>query len=202
MEGGGNPSDSGYITIGKVLKPVGLAGEVKVLPLTSFLDRFRSLKQVRILIGQNAQRVDVRAVRYDSRFVFFSLGGVDSPEAADGLRGGFLQVPEAERHPLPAGSFYQYELIGLSVLTETGVPVGQVSEVIETGGNDVYMVRSDAGEYGIPALASVVRKIDLAGRQMIIRPIPGLLPDRICRPAVPSTQPEADPQHLRVTRDV
>ncbi len=173
------PIDSADINIGRVLKPVGLAGEIKVLPLTSFPDRFLSLKQARILVGQNTQRFDVRSVRGDGRFFFFLLAGVDSQEAAGRLRGGLIQIPEAERHPLPAGSFYQYEIIGLSVLTETGVPVGQVSEVIETGGgSDIYMVRSEAGEYGIPALASVVRKIDLAGRQMIIRPMPGLLPDR------------------------
>ena len=175
---GVDPVDAGYITIGKILKPVGLVGEVKVLPLTSFPDRFRSLKQARILIGQNAQVFDVRAMRDDGRFIFFSLAGVDSQEAAGRLRGGLLEVAEAERHPLPAGSFYQYEIIGLSVLTEAGVPVGQVSEVLETGEHDIYMVKSDAGEYGIPALASVVRKVDLAGRQMIIRPMPGLLPDR------------------------
>jgi len=178
MEGGGDPSNSDYITIGKVLKPVGLAGEVKVLPLTSFPERFRSLKQVWFLIGQDMRRLDVRAVRGDGRFVFLVFAGINSQEAAGRLRGGLLQVPEAARHLLPAGSFYQYELIGLSVLTEAGAPVGRVSEVIETGGNDVYMVRSDAGEYGIPALASVVRKIDIAGRRMVIRPMPGLLPDR------------------------
>ncbi len=150
---------------------------MKVLPLTSFPERFKALHHCRIeMEGGVAHPGQVRGARLAGRFVYLMLVDVVSLEGVAPLRGGLIQIPECERHPLAAGSFYQYEIIGLSVFTEEGTALGRVEQILETGGNDVYVVRGEGGrEYCIPALASVVLDVDLARQRMVIRPLPGLL---------------------------
>jgi 16S rRNA processing protein RimM len=168
--------DTPYIAIGRIIKPVGLAGEVKVWPLTDFPERFQSLPQVRVTTAEGDRAYQVSATRQVGPLVYLRFSGIDCVEQADPLRGGLIQIPEKERLPLPEGSYYQYEIVGLEVFTDEGKRLGQIGNILETGSNDVYVVRGEAGEeYYLPALATVVQKIDLVARQMIIRPMPGLL---------------------------
>jgi 16S rRNA processing protein RimM len=168
--------ETSYIAIGRIIKPVGLSGEVKVLLLTDFPERFQSLGQVHVTTVAGNRVCRVSAARQVGPLVYLRFSGVDCVEQADLLRGGLIQIPEKERLSLPEGSYYQYEIIGLDVFTEAGERLGQVGDILKTGSNDVYVVRGKAkGEYYIPALTMVVQKIDLIARQMVIRPIPGLL---------------------------
>ena len=98
-----------------------------------------------------------------------------SREEADSLKGGLIQVLEEERYPLPADHYYRYEIVGLDVFLEDGTSLGKVEAVLETGGNDVYLVKQDAHEYYIPALKQVVKKIDVMKKEMTICPMEGLL---------------------------
>ncbi len=172
----GGAEDTSYIAIGLIIKPVGLSGEVKVRPLTDFPERFQSLRRVRVVTTGGDRAYRVSAARQVGPLVYVRFTEVDCVEQADPLRGGLIQIPEKERAPLPEGSYYQYEIVGLEVFTDEGRRLGRIGDVLETGSNDVYVVRGKAKEeYYIPALTTVVQKIDLAARQMIIRPMPGLL---------------------------
>ncbi len=144
--------------------------------LTDFPQRFRSTR--RLWINSSAQPVcmDVEWASVRKDRVILKLAGINTPEQAKRLRGALLQVPREELWPLEEGAFYQFEIVGLSVLTLAGELVGVVTEVLTTGGNDVYVVRDGSGgELLIPALQSVVRKIDTEAGQMIIEPLPGML---------------------------
>jgi 16S rRNA processing protein RimM len=98
---------------------------------------------------------------------------ITTVEAADRLRGGYLQVPIDDRMPLPEDTYYIDDLIGLDVFTDTGRYLGQIEEVILNPANDIYRV----GQILIPAVSEFVREIDLVARRVTIHPIPGLLPD-------------------------
>lgn len=98
---------------------------------------------------------------------------INSVEAADRLRGGYLQVPIDDRMPLPEDTYYIDDLVGLEVYTDTGRYVGQIEEVILNPANDLYRV----GEVLIPAVSEFVREIDLVARRVVIHVIPGLLPE-------------------------
>jgi len=84
-------------------------------------------------------------------------------------------VPEEESPPLPEDVYYYYQIIGLKVFTVDGVYIGGVSDIIETGSNDVYVVRDEEKEYLIPAIRDVIKDIDIGNRRIIISPEAGLL---------------------------
>jgi len=109
------------------------------------------------------------------RTVIMKLRGINSPEDAATLRGGQLMVPEEESPPLPDGVYYYYQIIGLKVFTVDGVYIGEVTDIIETGSNDVYVVRDGEKEYLIPVIRDVIREIDIRKRRIIISPEAGLL---------------------------
>ncbi|MFY9269991.1 MAG: ribosome maturation factor RimM [Candidatus Manganitrophaceae bacterium] len=164
------------ITIGRVLKSVGLRGELKISPLTDFPERFDSLEEV--LIETKEGQTDlyrIEGVRHGPPFVYLHLAGLTSVEMAQSLAGGVLLIPDEKRIPLPKGSYYHFEIEGLDVYLEDGVFLGKVDEIIRTGSNDVYVVRQGGKEYLIPALVSVVRKISLSEGKMVISPMNGLL---------------------------
>jgi 16S rRNA processing protein RimM len=108
--------------------------------------------------------------------IVLKLEGIDTPEQAGQLRGALLQVSRQELWPLQDGAYYHFEIIGLKVVTVDGAALGEVAEILTTGGNDVYAVRDGMGkEHLVPALKSVVKEIDTGAGLMIIEPPPGLL---------------------------
>lgn len=168
------------IAIGEVLRPHGIHGEVRVYPLTDFVERF--LHTQRVIVAEpsgNEREVAVERARLHQGVVVVKLAGVDTRDAAEELRGARLCVPPSELVPLPEGHYFVFQLIGLSVVTEQGEPVGTVREVLSRAANDVYVVehpdRARPREVLIPAIREVVREIDLTAGRIVIRPIPGLL---------------------------
>ncbi len=164
------------ITIGTILKSVGLQGELKVSPLTHFPQRFSRLQDITIKTKDGQVKLyDIEHVRYAHPFVYIRLAGLSSLEDAQPLAGGSILIPEKERMPLPEGSYYHFEIEGLDVYLENGSRLGKLDHILETGSNDVYVVKQDGKEFLIPALASIVTEINLKENRMIIRPIQGLL---------------------------
>jgi len=165
-----------YITIGSIVGAVGLHGEVRCFPLTDFPERFLRLSDVRIETKDGKDcSLRIRQVRLASSSIFILFEGIDSVEDAVRLKGGLIQIPEEDRVPLPPDHYYQYELMGLDVYLEDRTMLGKVESIIETKGNDVYLVRQGGREVLIPALKRVVRNIDLVKREMIVCPMQGLL---------------------------
>jgi 16S rRNA processing protein RimM len=161
-------------TVGYISKPHGLQGEVCVYSLTDFPERFARGARLSLSLP-NMPRITLRVEQsrpfkggYLVRFV-----EITTVEAAERLRGGYLQVPIDDRMPLPEDTYYIDDLIGLEVFTDTGKYLGQIEEVILNPANDIYRV----GEILIPAVSEFVREIDLVARRVVIHPIPGLLPD-------------------------
>lgn len=165
-----------FITIGTIIKPIGLRGEVKISPLTDFPERFAELQEVIVQAkGGEKHRCRVERVRYGPPFVYITFSGFSSLESVVFLIGGSIQIPAAERVSLPEGSYYHFEIEGLAVYLEGGAFLGRVDRIFQTGSNDVYVVKEGDREYLIPALSSVVKEISLAENRMTIRPMEGLL---------------------------
>lgn len=167
---------SRLIRIGQVITTQGINGEVRVLPLTDFPERFNSLAEVLISRQGSLQKLVIEGVRQHKHFVIIKFSGYDSPEAAAALRGVFLQIPEEQVMPLPEGHYYFFQLVGMTVVTTSGRVLGKIAEILQTGSNDVYLVRdeTDHREILIPALKSVVRQIDLETGVMQVDLPPGL----------------------------
>ncbi len=163
----------GYVAVGRVARPWGLHGDVKVVPLSDFPDRFAAGAQ--LTVGGVERTVErSRSQRGD---LFLKLSGIDDPDEAEALRGLLLEVPEAELHALPEGDYYHFQLQGLTVRTTAGESLGEVVEVLEPGGNPVLVVRGGRGEVLIPFIEDVIRRVELDARAVEVELMEGMLPD-------------------------
>ena len=166
------PKRPTHLVIGRVLGPHGIKGEVQVEILTDFPERFDVLETA--YLGEELQAVVVEGCRTRGRKALLKLAGCESRDAAGKLRGQLLQVPIEDAVPLEDGEYYLFEIVGLEVETIEGEFLGHVAEVIDTGGNDVYVVRDGDQEILIPALADVVTKVDLDASRIEVRLPKGL----------------------------
>ncbi len=161
-----------YLIIGRVLKPWGYRGEMKLEILTDFPERFASLRTV--YLGDDAKPFSVERARLHGNAALLKLAGLDTPEAVAAYRDQLVHVALADAVPLPAGKVYLYQLVGLRVSTLSGEPLGTITEVLETGANNVYVVNDGARELLLPAIPDVVKEIDLARGEMLVALLPGL----------------------------
>lgn len=165
------------LTIGKIIKSQGIQGEVKVLPLTDFPERFDLLSQVKVVLSDSRiLSLAIEKVRYDKSFVYLKFKNYTSRDQVESLREGLLQIERSEAVELPEGSYLHFDIIGLSVYTEEGQEVGIITDILSTGSNDVYLVKSSEDqEYLIPATTEVIKEIDLAKKILVIYPVEGFL---------------------------
>lgn len=157
------------VRVGIIIAPHGVRGEVRVQPLTDFPERFR---RGSVLWLEGAPR-RVEAGRWRGQDVYLKLEGVNSRTEAEALRGKELWAA-APKPIQEAGRYYCHDIIGLRAEDEAGAPLGRVAEVLETGANDVYVVRGELGELLLPAVEDVVREVDIAGGRLVVRLLPGL----------------------------
>jgi 16S rRNA processing protein RimM len=155
-----------------VLAPHGIRGELKCAVLTDYPRRFASTE--RVFLGPQHQPFTVQRGRLQGRFALLKLEGLDSRDAADRWRNAIVQVPETERVPLPRGHYFWEQIIGLEVRDEDGARLGRVRDILQTGANDVYVVDTDGGELLVPAIKDVVRRIDPAKGELVVRLLEGM----------------------------
>jgi 16S rRNA processing protein RimM len=165
---GKEPAPPESLIIGHILAPWGIHGEVKVEVVTDFPERFAPGK----LVYLNGYPLEIEKCRPHKQHLLVKLATIDSVEAAEKLRGQDLTIPRSELNPLPEGQYYAFQLIGLNVVTTKGKRLGQITDIMFTAGNDVYIVE---GEILIPAIEDVVKSIDLKKGRMLIEAIEGLL---------------------------
>lgn len=165
----GGPS---HLVIGCVMSPHGVRGEIRVKVLTDFPDRFGGLET--IYLGEEYTPAVVEGCRKHGADVLLRLAGVDRREDADKLRGLLVRVPIDQARPLSEDEYYVHEIVGLEVWTTEGEYLGRVAEVIETGSNDVYVIRDGAREILIPALSDVVLGVNLEEGRIEVQLMKGL----------------------------
>lgn len=163
-----------FITVGQIIKPHGVRGEVAVEILTDFPGRFALLEEV-YLDEDNPRPVPLESVRFHKGRALLKLGGWDDRTAAETLRNEMILVPIDEAMPLDPDQYYQEDLIGLEVWTTDDEYLGDVADILETGANDVFIVHGDRGEILLPAIEDVVQWIDLEENRMVVELMEGLI---------------------------
>jgi 16S rRNA processing protein RimM len=166
------PKRPTHLVIGRILGPHGIKGEVEVEILTDFPERFDVLETA--YLGEELQAVRLEGCRTHGSRALLKLAGYESRDAAAKLCGLLLQVPIEDAVRLEDDEYYIYEIVGLEVTTTEGERLGRVAEVIETGSNDVYVVRDGDQEILIPALSDVVTGVDLDAGRIEVRLPKGL----------------------------
>lgn len=176
--GGARIPEPRYLAVGRILRPHGIRGELRVGILTNYPERLGQHAYFYLAspdLPEIARRYPVEKLRRHKKVLLLKLGGCDDRNAADELRGQLVQIPIEEAVPLEEGEYYYFQLIGVRVEAESGESLGQVVDVLETGANDVYVVRGPQGEVLLPAVKDVVLKLDLEAKQMVVNLLPGML---------------------------
>ena len=165
----------GYLAVGRLVGVHGMRGEVKVEPFTDFPARFDPGSV--LLLGDDLEEVTVLASRPHKGNVLLMLSALSHRSDAELLRGQWLYVHEDEAAPLDANSYWVHDILGMDVVTDEGTALGQVYDVLFTGANEVYVVRTPDSprELLLPAIDEVVVGVDVATRRMTVHLIPGLL---------------------------
>ena len=140
--------------------------------LTEVVERFEPGSTVYLDDGRALTVAEARPHRGRTLVRF---EGVRDRDAAARLLGRDLVVPEAASPPLPDGSYWDHQLVGSAVVTESGRSLGELRDVIHTPANDVWSAVDDAGvETLVPAIADVVTSVDVDAKRVIVREVPGL----------------------------
>lgn len=150
--------------------PHGLRGEMKVETLTDFPQRF----QPGATLWAAGARYTVGGAHPHRDGLLVTFEGIETREQADALRGQLLEVPEGELASLGDDQYFRFQLIGMEVVDTNSRPLGRVAEVLDTGANDVYVVRDDDSELLVPAIDTVVKEVDLERRRLVVELMDGL----------------------------
>jgi 16S rRNA processing protein RimM len=163
------------IAVGRILRPQGRTGEVRLEALTDAPERLRELTECYLVPPPTGERRTIEAVRFQGPTPVIKLAGSEGIGDAEGLVGRLVSVPRTAVRPLPPDHFYAFDLVGCQVETDDGTSVGVLEGVQESPGHDLWVVRAGDREHLIPAVAAIVVEVDLAGRRVVVRPPDGLL---------------------------
>lgn len=154
------------IIIGKIGAPHGVRGDVRIIPLTDFPNRFDCLKKV--FLSEDVS-FEIERVKYNNQFVIVKFKGINNREDIEPLKGKLIKVLRTDVPPLADGEYYSFDIIGLEVYTQADEYLGKITEILKTGSNDVYVVQNEKEQHLIPALKKVVTSIDItAGKMQVI----------------------------------
>ncbi len=162
--------------IGKITGTHGVRGQVVILPYSGEAESIISLRSLYIHTKQGAfAPCEIQRAAAHKKRVLVTLKGFDSINEVLPFVGDELFIDRSQMPPLPEGEFYWCDLLGLTVVTDDGAVLGTLSGILETGSNDVYIVRSGEKEILVPATDDIVRAVDLSVGRMTVTLPDGLL---------------------------
>ena len=169
-----------YFTIGTVVNVHGIQGEVRVMPATDDPSRFGLLDTLDICFDAHTVKYPIKNVRPHKNLIVLKLAGIDNRNDAEKLVGGMIKIPRSKALPLEEDEYYQKDLLDMTVVSDTGETLGQLVQIIETGANDVYVVRPPAGleskvkDLLIPAIKECILSVSVPERKMTVHLMEGL----------------------------
>lgn len=171
------PGEPAFLAVGKLRRPHGVHGEMLMDVLTDFPERLQP--GTRLYVGPEHQPICLTNVRRHRQDMLVSFEGYSTPDSVGQLRNLILSVSAADRPALPEGEYYHHQLIGLNAVSEAGQALGKVVEILETGANDVLVVCAENGRKTlVPLVDEFIRQVDLAGGEVRIHLIPGMISDQ------------------------
>ena len=145
------------VVIGKISAPHGVRGEVRIVPLTDFPERFENLKTVFL---EDDSKMELESVKFSNKFIIAKFKNINSRNDIEIFNGKLLMLNRSDIPSLPEGEYYNFDIIGLEVIDDKGFKLGKITEVLKTGSNDVYVVEGKK-QLLVPALKKVVKEINL-----------------------------------------
>ncbi len=157
-----------FVCVGKIHRPHGIEGAVVFNPTTDFPERIRRGKV--LFVGDAKTPLTVRNVRQKPPYLLISFDDINDESEAGRYRNQFVFVPVSSLPPLPPGEYYFHQLIGLEAVDESGSHLGFLSEIIETGANDVYLIKlDDETEKLVADIPENILKIDVNDHKIVLK---------------------------------
>lgn len=173
QKSGSPKGESIYLAIGFLRRPHGVQGEMIMDLHTDFPERIKSGRKV--YLGDKYEAATLGSVREHANGMLIKIRGCDTPEAIGRYRNHWVYVKASEVPSLPEGKVYKYQLVGLNVVDDAGNVLGELIEVLETGANDVYIVKNADKEILLPAIPDVILKVDMEAKLITVHLIDGLI---------------------------
>lgn len=177
------------LQVGAITTTHGVRGEVKVFPMTDDVKRFKKLKKVQLDIGKGYLELEITQVKFFKNLVILKFKGIDNINDVEKYKGRGLFVTREDAVKCEKDEYFIADLLGIKVTTEQGELLGELADVLQTGANDVYVVRVDEEspyadrvkdkrrEVLLPAIRDCVLNVDMQERNMQVRLMPGLVED-------------------------
>ncbi len=163
------------LQIGVITTTHGVRGEVKVFPTTDDPMRFKKLKQVILDTGKEQIELEVAGARFFKNLVILKFKGIDNINDVEQYRQKSLYVTRENAVPLGENEYFIADLIGLKVVSDEGEELGDLSDVLQTGANDVYVVsKENTPDLLIPAIRDCIRQVDIENGTMQVHLLAGL----------------------------
>lgn len=167
--GSSSPGEPVFLAVGRLRRPHGIQGEILMDVLTDFPERIRTGRKV--YVGETHEPMKIVSLRGHNREMIVRFSGYSNPEEAGQLRNALVFVKASDLPELPEGEYYHHQLLGLAVVDEAGQPLGTLAEILETGANDIYLVKTpDGKELLLPVTEEVILSVDLEQSEMRVRP--------------------------------
>lgn len=165
------PPERARLTVGTILAAHGVQGEFKVRLQTDDPEHLLTLK--RIYLGDEAAPRTVLGARLHAGNALMRVQGISSPDTVERLRGTALRIRGTDARPLASNEYFLYQMVGLDAFDEAGNRLGRVTDVMETGANDVLVVAPEDGGADIllPSHPDVVLEMDPAAGRIVVRPL-------------------------------
>jgi 16S rRNA processing protein RimM len=165
-----------FLVVGKLRRPHGLRGDILMEVITDFPDRLHP--QVSVYVGDELRLCCIRSLRWHGTLMLIAFEEFNDRESVGVLRNQLVYVRADDRPPLPEGEYYHHQLLGFRVLGDDGQLIGRLTQILETGANDVYIVQPpDGREILLPAIEDVILDIDLVQGEIRVNLLPGLMPE-------------------------
>jgi 16S rRNA processing protein RimM len=170
------PSGVGaLVAVGRIVRPQGRRGEVRLEPLTDAPERLRDLRECWLVPPAGGERHDVEAVWFQGRVPVLKLAGSEGITDAQALVGRLVTIPRETVRRLPPDRYYAFDLVGCAVETPEGTRLGTIAEVLAGPEHDYWTVQGAGRTWLLPAVAAIVERVDLTGRRVTVRPPEGLV---------------------------
>lgn len=165
-----------YFEVGQIVNTFGVKGFVKVNPFTDDITRFDELKKVYICKKNEMNEVEIEEVKYHKNMVLLKIKGIDDMNEAEKLKGLYLKIHRKDAIPLPEGTYFIADLIGLKVYTDDGNLLGKVDDIYNNGSTDIYVVKDELGkQILLPGTKEVLKEINLEQEKIVVHLLKGLV---------------------------
>ena len=165
-----------FLEVGQIVGTHGVRGEVKVFPTTDDMNRFKKLKTVILDTGKEHKTLNIESVKFFKNMVILKFKGFDNINDVEMWRQKDLLITRDQAVKLSPDENFIVDLIGLTVMTDEGEKLGVMKDVLQTGANDVYIVKmADGKEVLLPAIKDCILNVDLEKGEMLVHVLDGLL---------------------------